>query len=180
MVPVERKAAGLQDPAHFGKQPLAQAMALQPVAKVEHGGFVGYPLAAQIDAHEVAQAGAVVQRFLHGVVGQVEPVLQQVDAQHALQPDRTAAVAGLGVVRLDDRAQGSPGHDGVHGLQKVLALGAAAKAFESATLIGRHRQCLLLHRSLALCLLCIHSSKHRARELDQSCLRPHCGHVTYA
>lgn len=42
------------------------------------------------------QRVGVVQRLFAGQVWQIEPVLQQVDAQHALQPDGRAAVTGLG------------------------------------------------------------------------------------
>ena len=37
----------------------------------------------------------IVERLLDRRVGQVEPVLQQVDAQHPLDPDRRAAIARL-------------------------------------------------------------------------------------
>ena len=39
-------------------------------------------------------------------IGQVEPLLKKMDAQHALQPNGRTAVAGLGVVRLYHLAQG--------------------------------------------------------------------------
>ena len=66
-------------------------------------GGVGHRLATQIDANESAQRRRVVQRLLARRIGQVEPVLQQVDAQHALQPDGRAAVAGLGVLSRNRR-----------------------------------------------------------------------------
>jgi hypothetical protein len=54
---------------------------------------------AQVDAHEAAQAGAVVQRLLANFVGQVEPVQDEVDAQHALRANRRASADALGIVR---------------------------------------------------------------------------------
>ena len=48
-------------------------------------------------------------------------MLQQVNAQHALQADRRAAVAGLGVVRLDQRDQIGPRHQGLHLGQEGIA-----------------------------------------------------------
>jgi hypothetical protein len=35
------------------------------------------------DADEAAQAGTVVRRLLTSQIGQIQPVLQEVDAQHA-------------------------------------------------------------------------------------------------
>ncbi len=52
--------------------------------------------------------------FLRCGVGQIEPVLQAVEAQHALQADRWAPVAGPGVERLDQGAEFAPRHDLVH------------------------------------------------------------------
>tara|TARA_R110001599_G_scaffold114109_1_gene279711 strand:- start:274 stop:561 length:288 start_codon:yes stop_codon:yes gene_type:complete len=43
---------------------------------------------SRIDAYEAAQADAVVQCVLTGQVRQIKPVLNEVDAQHALQTDR--------------------------------------------------------------------------------------------
>ena len=41
---------------------------------------------AQVDPHEAAQAGAVVERFLARLVGQVESVLHEQHAKHPLKP----------------------------------------------------------------------------------------------
>ena len=68
---------------------------MEQSAEPEPGGGVGYRLAAQIDAHETVQAGPVVQRLLAGQIGQVEPVLDEVNAQHALQANGWVAVALL-------------------------------------------------------------------------------------
>jgi hypothetical protein len=48
---------------------------------------------AQIDAHKTTQARAVVQRLLASKVGQVEPVLDEVNPQHALQTNGRATIA---------------------------------------------------------------------------------------
>src|SRR5512133_1671960 len=73
------------------------------------------------NAHKVAQAGAVVQGFLTGQIRQVEPVLDEVDAQHAFQTNGWASVARFGVVGLDNFTQLSPWHDGLHGLEELVA-----------------------------------------------------------
>ena len=67
------------------------------------------------------------------------------DAQHPLQANGRAAIAGLGVVRLYHLAQRGPRHDGIHGLQKLFASGGLARLLESAVLICGHCQGLLLH-----------------------------------
>jgi hypothetical protein len=118
----------------------------QQTPELQQGGAVGYALSAQVDAHEAAQSGAVQQRFLARLIGQVEPVLHEVHPQHALQPDRRAAVAGLGVVRLDHLAQRLPRDDLVHRGQEHIALGRSAVLLEPGALIGGCGKGLLLHR----------------------------------
>jgi hypothetical protein len=122
---------------------------IEQAAELEHRGGVGHGLTAQIDAHEAAQAGTVVQRLLTSQVSQVEPVLDEVDAQHALQTDGRAPVAGLGVVRFDDFAQCRPRHDGIHGLKELVSPCGLAVVLVSRALIGGHRQvcCFIAARS---------------------------------
>ena len=66
-----------------------------------YGGGVWYRLRPQINPHKAAQAGAVVQRFLAGQVSQVEPLLDEVNAQYGFQANGRAAIAGFRVVRGD-------------------------------------------------------------------------------
>jgi transposase, IS5 family len=47
-------------------------------------------------------------------VRQIEPLLQEIEAQHPLDPDRRAAIARLGIERRDQRAQRRPGHNPLH------------------------------------------------------------------
>ena len=54
----------------------------------------------------------------HRRVRQVEPLLQEIEAQHPLHPDRRAAIARLGIERLDQRAQRRPRHHPLHLGQK--------------------------------------------------------------
>jgi hypothetical protein len=145
---LELEAALLQHLAHLGKQLLAELVFIEQTAELQHRGGVGHRLAPQVDAHEAAQAGAVVQRFLAGLVGQVEPMLDEVDAQHALQPNRRASTDALGVMRPDHVAQRCPRHDRVHRRQELVAPRGLAVPLEARTLIGRRRKGLLLHRSI--------------------------------
>jgi len=59
------QALAVQVAADFFKQPPAQVMLLQQVAKLAHGGLIGHALAPQIDAHEAAHRQRVVERFFH-------------------------------------------------------------------------------------------------------------------
>jgi hypothetical protein len=139
--------SGLQHLADGGEQLLAQIVVLQQAAKLQQRGAVGHALAPQIDTHEAAQRGAVQQRFFAGLVGQVEPVLHEVHAQHALQPHGRAPVARLGVVQFDQLTQLAPRHDLVHRGKEHIAIGRSAVPLESTALFGRHGPGLLLHRA---------------------------------
>jgi hypothetical protein len=44
-------------------------------------------------------------------------MLEEVDAQHALKPNRRTVVARLGVVGFDDGMKRNPANDGIHRLQ---------------------------------------------------------------
>jgi hypothetical protein len=71
-------------------------------------------------------------------------VLYEVNAQHALQGHRLGAIAGLGVMRLDQTAQRLPGNDCVHLGKKTLAARHLALVLPGQRLEGR-----LLHRPTA-------------------------------
>ena len=95
------------------------------------------------DADQAAQAGTAVKHLLTSQAGQIAPVLQNVDAQHALQTDGRPAVARLGVVRLDHGASLLPGNDAIHRLRKHFASHGHAVVLE--VLIDCHCQRLLCH-----------------------------------
>ena len=142
---VELHAAGLQDPAHFGEELLTQFVRLKHATEFEQRRRVRYGLATQVNTHKATQAGAVVECLFAGKVGQIEPVLHEVNPQHAFQTNRRTAIAAFRIMRLDDRAQFGPRHDRVHRVEKLVAPRAFAVSLETRTLIGCHRQCLLLH-----------------------------------
>jgi len=82
-------------------------------------------LARQVDAHEVAQRLAVVQRVLQRLVGQAVPLLKTVHAQHLRHADGLAPDASaLRVQGLDHGHQARPRHDALHLGEKLLAPGA--------------------------------------------------------
>src|SRR5262249_54591863 len=57
---------------------------------------------------------AVVDRILGLRVGEIEPMLQEVNAQHLLEPQRLPSAPRLWVVGLDQCEQLGPGDDRVH------------------------------------------------------------------
>lgn len=57
---------------------------------------------------QAPQGCTVEQRVPKNLIGEVEPVLNEAHAQHALKPQRATAIVGLEVVWLDDRAQLPP------------------------------------------------------------------------
>ena len=99
-----------------------EVVGLQQAAELQQRRGVGHRLARQVDAHEVAQRLAVVQRILQRLVGQAVPLLQAVHAQHPGNPDRLATNApALGVQRLNHRHQPRPRHDALHLAEELLA-----------------------------------------------------------
>ena len=72
------------------------------------------PDLAEVDADEPPHRQRIVQRFLRARVGQVEPVLQEVQPQHHFKLLRRPTIAGSWVERFNDSAQLTPRHDVVH------------------------------------------------------------------
>jgi hypothetical protein len=66
------------------------------------------------DPHERPHRRRVVQDLFDGGVRQIEPVLEEVHPQHALQADGRPAVPRLRVHRFDARAEVAPGHHTIH------------------------------------------------------------------
>src|SRR6187397_3429316 len=82
-------------------------MALQQVPEVEDRGFVGHRLAAEIDADEPAHRQRVIERLFRSGVGQVEPMLQEVQPQHPFQANRWPAVLTIWIERFNDGRHGT-------------------------------------------------------------------------
>src|SRR5437763_7870632 len=103
-----------QVPLHFVEQLLAQIVLLEQVTEAAHRRLVGHRLAAEIDVHKTPHCQRIVKRLFHRRVRQIEPLLQEIKAQHPLDPDRRAAIARRRVERLDQRAQRRPRHNPLH------------------------------------------------------------------
>ena len=70
------------------KEPLSQMMTLQQMTELADGGLVRRGLPPEVDSDETAQDPGIVERFLDRRVREIEPVLQEVDPQQALDADR--------------------------------------------------------------------------------------------
>ena len=134
------QSLGGQVPLHLVEQLLPQIVRFEQVTEAAHCRLVRRRLAAEINIHKTPHRRQIVKRLLHRRVRQIEPVLQEIDAQHPLDPDRRAAIARLRIERLDQCAQRRPRHNPLHFCQKrgpPRPLGIALKP--------RCRQCQLLH-----------------------------------
>jgi len=81
---------------HSLKQRAAELVALQQMTEPEHRRLVGRWLLSQVDAGERLHTARVVERFFDVGVGQVEPLLKEVDTEHLFKVARRAAIAALG------------------------------------------------------------------------------------
>ncbi len=78
---------------------LGQAVFLQGVAKAQDGALVGQAVIPAPQSGEVAEQRHVMQGFFHGRVGEGEPLLHEVNAQHdGSGKGRTSVGAPGGVV----------------------------------------------------------------------------------
>ena len=72
-------------------------------------------------------------------------MLDEVDAQHALQANGRTPIVGLGVVRCDFLAQRRPGHQRIHSLEEFAAPRRLTVLFKAQLRVGCHSKGLLLH-----------------------------------
>src|ERR1039458_7297748 len=97
---------------------LANCLGVQQMTKAQQRGRIGHALSPQIDTTEFAKSGDVVQGVLASLIGQVEPVGDQVHAQHPLKPHRRSAVSCTRIIWLDQRAELAPWNQRFHTRQK--------------------------------------------------------------
>jgi hypothetical protein len=87
---------------------------------------------AGVDADKTAHRQQIVKPLLHRRVRQIEPLLQEIEAQHRLDPNWRAAIARLRIERRDQRAQRRPRHNRLHPAKKRCSprrLGVALKSY---------------------------------------------------
>ena len=129
----------------FGKQGLADLVVIEQFAKLGDARRVRDRLTPQVNTNEAAQTGAVMQGFLARQVCQIEPVVDEMDAQHALQANGRPAITSLGEMTLDDFVQRGLWNDRLRHLKKLVTPRGLAVALNR--LVCGHCQCLLLHLS---------------------------------
>src|SRR6266436_2092869 len=105
-------------PLHLVERLPAQIVLLEQMAEAAHRRLIRHRFAAEIDADKIAHCPRIVERLFHRRVRQVEPLLEEIDAQHPLHPDRRAAIASFGIERLNQTAQCLPRHHPLHLGQK--------------------------------------------------------------
>ena len=120
------------------------------MAELRNGGFVGHRLPTEVDVRETARGNRFIQGFLGPRVGEIEPLLEEVNPEHALKTYGRPAVLALGIMGRDHRAQIRPGHHLLHVGEELLATGGFAVDFE-----GSGGQCGLAHGSHSAVVLAI-------------------------
>ncbi len=109
------------------EQVIAKIMFLHQMAKFTNRCLVRDRLPAEIDTRELAQGAGVVKRFLDGRIGQLEPVMDEVDSQHSFDTDGAASRAfGIGIERHNGLGQFLPENDSFHLFQKRFFAGLLA------------------------------------------------------
>jgi hypothetical protein len=117
---LEQQPLLLQQRADLGKDRLRQGMLLQKVPEAQDRRLIRDRILTELDASKAPHRLGVVQRILHRRIGQVEPLLHEVDPQHPLHRHRLGAVAGLPIVRLDQPVQVLSGDHRIHLGQETL------------------------------------------------------------
>ena len=138
----EQQALGRQRGIDGGQDLYAEVVGFEQMAKAQDGAFIGQVLLSHVQADKLTVQRRVVQRFFHGRVRQVEPLLQAVDAQHGLHREGRASAFGAArrCVRRNQRHQLGPRHHQVHLIKELTLARALGLALESSAV-----QAHLLH-----------------------------------
>lgn len=123
------------------EQVIAEIVFFHQMAKLADCSFVGNRLLTEIDTDEVAHGAGIVQSFFGSGIGQVEPVLEEMNSQHALNPDGTSAsTLRVRIVGTDGFTKFRPGNNAFHVIEKALFPCLFAEFLEAIC------QRILLHR----------------------------------
>src|SRR5680860_61274 len=96
-------------------------MTLQQMAKAQDGAFVRDRLLTQLNTGEAAHRLAVIQRVLSTWIRKIEPLLQEINAQHPLTAQRPASLTRHRIMWLDQRQQPCPRNHRLHLREKLFA-----------------------------------------------------------
>src|SRR5690606_6533212 len=94
---------------------------LQEVPEAQNRALVRNRVFPQLHSGEAPHGLAVVECILRRRIRQIEPLLEKVDPQHLLKPERLAAPARLRVMRLDQPHEPRPRDHRVHLGQEAFA-----------------------------------------------------------
>ena len=89
-------------------------MALQNVSKIEYRRLVRDRIAAKFETGKRTHRLDIIERLFRAWIGELIPLLQEINSQHDHQRIGAPPVAGLGVIRLDQCKQKRPRHDRFH------------------------------------------------------------------
>lgn len=136
---LEQQALGTERGVDGSQDLQAQVIGFEQVAEAKNGALIGQMVFPYVQAGELTKHRCVVQSLFHCRVGQVEPLLQEVDAQHRLHGKRRASAFGSRRwrVRGDQRNQFGPWHHQVH-LVEELALARPLGLALETTLAQAH------------------------------------------
>jgi len=120
---VHQQATLAQQRVDRVKDGLGQAVCFQQVAKFKQRGGIRYRFAAQIETEKTPKRLTVIDGIFQRLVGQTEPLLQEVQAQHQPQANRrptwTLARSGI-IMRTQLLQQPRPRHHDLHLSQKAV------------------------------------------------------------
>jgi len=106
---------------------VSQIAFFHEVAEFADGCLVRRRLSAQVNTDKATHSTGIVNRLFSGGIRELKPVLQEVDAQHSLNADRTTPrTLRVGIKRRDGIHQSLPGNDAIHVFEKLLLTGFLA------------------------------------------------------
>ena len=99
---------------HRRKDFCAKPVCLDQMEELAYSGFVRCGFAANVDSHKPAHRRKIIDRILSLQIRKFEPLLQKLNAQHALHTNRRTTALALGIVWLKESTQSRPWHYQLH------------------------------------------------------------------
>jgi len=131
-------ASLLEQCVHDLQEPFLQLVRFEQVPEVEDRCFVGNGVTEEINAEELLEGAAVVDGLLHRGIGEVVPLLQEVDLQHELHVLRGSSDGVVIVVGTDGSEHLPPRNDVIHLLEEPLAAEFLLVGDAEERGLGRH------------------------------------------
>jgi hypothetical protein len=93
------------------------------VTELQQGSGIRNLLIEEVDPKEASHSIAVIDGFFHSFIGKIEPVLQELHAEHDFDINRPSATFLIVVVGLDEIDPLTPWNDCIHRIQKSFPFG---------------------------------------------------------